>query len=168
MKKLVTIVVAVVVVIVLFGAHHRVRAQANDERPDSPFKGIRSAPIVLTSHALLKTYIDQAAPSVGVGGGGTPIDSPVTIKCTSTCTIAAEMWTEVGGQSIVGNRYGICDQVDGVFSGICTYQGYIPSDGTYVTGSLNNAVSVSAGTHTVQAFVFTDAGAILEIGRAHV
>jgi hypothetical protein len=163
MKKLVTTAVAVAVVVALFGAYHHVRAQAN-ERPGSPLKGPGSVspPIVLTSHALLKTYIDQAAPGVTVGSGFTAIDSPVTIKCAvAACTIGAENWVEVGDQFNSGDKWGVCTQVDGAFPGICTFQGYVPADGTFVTGSLNNAVVVSLGTHTVQAFVYTDSGARL-------
>jgi hypothetical protein len=160
MKKLVTFAVSVAVVIALFGTYHHVRAQAN-ERPSSPFQGSRSvSPLVaLTSHALLKTYIDQSTSGPAAGAGFTALDSPVTIKCAvASCTIGVESWAEVGGNFTSGNRWGLCTEVDGVFAGICTFDGLLPADGSYVAGSLNNAVAISLGTHTVQAVVYTDAG----------
>jgi hypothetical protein len=51
--------------------------------------------------------------------------------------------------------------VDGTLQFLCPYQGYVPSDGTYATGSFNLAVSVTQGTHTVQEIVYTDAGATI-------
>jgi hypothetical protein len=162
MKKLVTIVFTVTMVIALFGAYHHVRAQGN-ERPYGPFKraGI-SAPVVLKSHTLVTTYIDQGAADITLGSGFTGIDSPVTINCQSVggCTIGAESSTEVGGQSATGVEWGICTYVDGANAGNCTYQGPVPSNDSYVTGFFNNAVAISAGTHTVQAVVFSSASGV--------
>jgi hypothetical protein len=157
MKKLVTIVFTVAVVIAFFGAYHHVRAAGN-ERPYSPLKGAPSAPVVLTSHTLLTTYIDQGQPDVEVGSGFVAIDNPVTIHCQSVsgCTIGAESWAEVGGLT-TADEWAICTEVDGEFAGICTFQGSLPTSGAFVTGSINNAVGVAVGTHTVQAFVYNTA-----------
>ena len=91
MKKLIMIAVTVAVVIALFGAHHHVQAQAH-ERLSSPFKGPAGPPIVLTSHTLITTYIDQGDANVTLSSGFTGIDNPVTFNCQSAsgCTIGAE------------------------------------------------------------------------------
>lgn len=165
MKKLVTIAVTVAVVITLFGAHHHVRAQGY-ERLGSPLTGSRSVspPVVLTSHSLLTTYIDQGDADVTLAAGFTAIDSPVTINCQSVggCTIGAESSTQVGDQTSSGNQWAICTQVDGAFAGNCPYVGELPTDGTFQNLFLSNAVAVASGTHTVQAFVYvTSAGPLL-------
>jgi len=164
MKKLVTIAVTVAVVVTLFGAYHHVKAQESG-RSYSPFKGPGvPAPVVLASHTLLTTYIDQGSDDVSLGSGFTAIDNPVKINCQSAagCTINAQTWAEVGAQTSSGNTWGICTQVDGVYSGICVYVGELPTDGSYQTSSLGNAIAVTPGTHTVQAFVFVStAGAFL-------
>jgi hypothetical protein len=163
MRKLVTIAVAVAVVIVLLGAYHHLRAHVN-ESVGSPIKGLRVAAMTaIPAHCLSRTYIDQAMSDVTVGSGFQPIDPPVTIVCRSAagCTIGAESWAEVGGETLTGNQWGICTQLDGSIQGICTYQGYVPSDSSFVTGSFNNALPVAKGTHTVQAMLYTTSGAFL-------
>lgn len=165
MKKLVMVAVVVAVSIALFGTYHHVRAEANG-RPGGPIKlpGIAPPPVTLTNHALSGTYIDQAMSDVTVGSSFQPIDSAVTITCSNTagCTIGSESVVEVGGQTATGNRWGICSSLDGTIgAGICTYQGYIPSDGSFVTGAFNNAVAITKGTHTIQTYLYTDAGAFL-------
>ena len=159
MKRLVTIAVAVAVVVALFGAYHHVRAQEN-ARPSSPFRGAVPPAVVLASHSLITTYIDQGSASVTLPAGFTAIDSPVTINCSNVagCTIGAESWAELGGQTTANNRWAICTQVDGSIVGFCPYLGTLPTDSSYVTGSLNNAVGVSVGTHTVQALAYNSAG----------
>jgi hypothetical protein len=112
---------------------------------------------------LTATYIDNGDLGTTVGSSFQPVDTPVTISCQNTagCTIEAEHWLQVGGQSASGNKWAICTQVDGTLLFLCPYQGYVPSDGTYATGSFNLAVSVTQGTHTVQEIVYTDAGATI-------
>jgi hypothetical protein len=90
------------------------------------------------------------------------IRSRLHVQTLPGCTIGAEHWLQVGGQSAAGNRWAICTNVDGSLQALCPFQGYVPSDGTYATGSFNLAVAVSLGTHTFQEVLYTDAGA--EIG----
>jgi hypothetical protein len=163
MKKLIMIALSVVVVVALFGAHHRVLVQANESSnaPVNRPSGHAPAPVALAAHTLLTSYINQGDLAAAVSSGFQPVDTPVTINCTSAagCTIGAEHWLQVGGQSTAGNLWAICTEVDGGIQFLCPYQGYIATDGTYVTGSFNLAVAVSPGTHTVQEIVFTAAGA---------
>jgi hypothetical protein len=162
MKKLIMIAVTVAVVIALFGAHHHVQAQAH-ERLSSPFKGPAGPPIVLTSHTLITTYIDQGDANVTLSSGFTGIDNPVTFNCQSAsgCTIGAESSTEVGGQTASGVDWGICTYVDGSLQGNCVFEGPVPNNGTYVNGSFNNVVGVSVGTHTVQAAAYSSAAGVV-------
>jgi hypothetical protein len=159
MKKQITIAVTVAVVVALFGAYYHVRAQSN-ERPNSPlpWTGRVGPPVVLASHSLITTYLDQGSAFIS-GSGFQPVDAAVTVNCQSAagCTIVAEHWLQFGGASTATNRYAICTQVDGTFQGICPFQGYVPTDGSFVTGSIADVVAVSVGTHTVQEFAFTDA-----------
>jgi hypothetical protein len=165
MKKLVTIAVAVAISVAVFGTFHHVRAEANG-RPGGPFKAVANnqPAAFLVGRTLAGTYIDQAMSDVTVGSGFQPIDSAFKFVCKNVggCTISAENTVEVGGQTVASNRWGICTSLDGtVGAGICTYQGYIPSDGSYVTGSFKNALAVSTGTHTIQSYLYTDSGAFL-------
>jgi hypothetical protein len=166
MKKLVTIAVTIALGIALLGARYHARAEAGNARPNSPVKwsGPIPPPISLANHTLTGTYIDEGDLVSVVGSGFQPVDTPVTITCGNSagCTIGAEHWLQVGGQSATGNRWAICTEVDGTVQFLCPFQGYVPSDGSYATGSFNLAVAVTQGTHTVQEVLYTDDGA--EIG----
>jgi hypothetical protein len=161
MKKLVTIAVTVAVVITLFGAYYHVRAQAG-ARPYGSIKSQASTapPAVLTSHTLITSYIDQGTPDTSLGSGFTAMDGPVTINCSNVagCTVEAVSAAEVGANSGASNQWAICNQLDGSFSGICTFQATLPTNGTYLTGTLNNSMSMAVGTHTVQSFAYTTGG----------
>jgi len=71
-------------------------------------------------------------------------------------------FAEPGGQSSSGDAWGICTNLDGVIgAGICTFQGVVPSDGSYISGSFTNVLSVAKGKHTVQAELYLSVGATL-------
>jgi hypothetical protein len=165
MRKLITICVAVAVAIALFGVHYHVRA-AGQYVVARPIQGQRLPNLPPSQiHKLVRTYADIGAPSAGYGSGFTAIDSPVKINCGNVagCTIVVTSFANSGGQSSSGNNWGICTNVDGVIgAGICTYQGTLPSDGSYVSGSFTNVLSVAQGRHTVQAELFLTSGATLE------
>jgi hypothetical protein len=165
MKKLITIAFAIAVVIALFGARHHLRAQGNESPNNAPVRKTGPVPpqVVLAGHTLLTSYIDEGDAFISVGSGFQPVDTPVTINCQSVvgCTIGAEHWLQMGGQSTGGNLWAICTVVDGTTQFLCPYQGYLPTDGSYVTGSFNLAVAVGPGTHTVQEQVYTNSGAII-------
>jgi hypothetical protein len=113
---------------------------------------------------LVRTYADIGAPSASDGSGFTAIDSPVKINCgkAAGCTIVVTSFAEPGGQTSSGDYWGICTNLDGTIgAGICTFQGVVPSDGSFVSGSFTNVLPVARGSHTVQAEVYLTSGATL-------
>lgn len=164
MRKLITMCVAVALAIALFGVYYHVRAEGQYV-VGSPIQGQRLPNLPPSqNHRLVKTYADIGQPGASDGSGFTAIDSPVTINCTNAkgCTIVVTSFAEPGGQSNSGDAWGICTSLDGTIgAGICTYQGVVPSDGSYISGSFTNVLSVAKGTHTVQAEVYLSIGATL-------
>ena len=164
MRKLITISVAVAFAVALFGVRYHVRA-AEHYVAGSPIQGQRLRDVPATqNHRLVKTYADIAAPAASDGSGFTAIDSPVNINCTNAagCTVVVTSFAEPGGQTSSGDQWGICTSLDGTIgAGICTYQGVLPTDGTYVSGSFTNVVPVTKGKHTVQAELYLTSGAAL-------
>ena len=164
MRRLITICVAVTIAIALFGVLHHVRA-SEQSLVGRPIQGLRPPALPPNQkHTLVKTYVDVDAPGASDGSGFTAIDSPVTVNCGNTagCTIVVTSFAEPGGQSTSGDAWGICTNLDGTIgAGICTYQGVVPSDGSFVSGSFTNVLSVAKGKHTVQAEIYLISGAIL-------
>ena len=164
MRKLIPICIAVALAMAVLGTHYRVRA---DEQhvAGSPILGQKPPNLPPTqNHKLTHTYVDVGAPGASDGVGFTPIDSPVTITCGNTagCTIVVTSFAEPGGQTSSGDSWGICTNLDGTIgAGICTFQGVLPSDGSYVSGSFTNVLTVTHGTHTVQAELYLTSGALL-------
>lgn len=164
MRKLIPICIAVALAIGLFGARYHVRAEGRHV-VGSPIPGQRPPNLPPTqNHKLTHTYVDVGAPDVSEASGFTAIDSPVNITCghAAGCTIVVTSFAEPGGQTSSGNQWGICTSLDGTNgAGICTYQGTLPSNGTFISGSFTNVLTVSQGSHTVQAELFLDGGAEL-------
>ena len=164
MRKLIPICIAIALAVALFGTLYHVRAEERSVA-GSPILGQRLPNLPpAVNHKLTHTYVDIGAPGASDGSGFTAIDSPVTINCGNTagCTIVVTSFAEPGGQTSSGNAWGICTSLDGtVGAGICTYQGVLPTDGSFVSGSFTNVLSVAKGTHTVQAELFLDATATL-------
>jgi hypothetical protein len=164
MRKLIPICIAMALALALFGARYHVRAEGRYVA-GSPIPGqkLPNLPSV-ENHKLTHTFVDIGAPGASDGSGFTAIDSPVKINCgdTAGCTIVVTSFAEPGGQSSSGNLWGICTSLDGKNgAGICTFQGVVPSDGTYVSGSFTNVLTVAKGTHTVQAELYLTDGALL-------
>jgi hypothetical protein len=164
MRKLIPICIAIALAVALFGTLYHVRAEERSVA-GSPILGQRLPNLPpAVNHKLTHTYVDIGAPGASDGSGFTAIDSPVTINCGNTagCTIVVTSFAEPGGQTSSGNAWGICTNLDGTTgAGICTYQGVLPSDGSYVSGSFTNVLTVAHGSHTVQAELFLSAGALL-------
>jgi hypothetical protein len=164
MRKLIPICIAVALAIALFGTRYHVRAEGRYVA-GSPIAGQKAPNLpAAQNHKLTHTYVDIGAPGASDGSGFTAIDSPVTITCFNTagCTIVVTSFAEPGGQTSSGNAWGICTSLDGsTGAGICTYQGVVPSDGSYVSGSFTNVLTVAKGSHKVQAELFLTSGAIL-------
>jgi len=164
MRKLIPICIAVALAIALFGTLYHVRAE-EQHVVGSPILGQKPPNLPpAQNHKLTHTFVDIGAPDASDGAGFTAIDSPVTINCGNSagCTIVVTSFAEPGGQTTSGNAWGICTNLDGTNgAGICTYQGVLPSDGSYVSGSFTNVLTVAHGSHTVQAELYLSAGALL-------
>ena len=164
MRKLIPICIAIALAVALLGTRYHVRAE-EQHVVGSPILGQRLPDLPpTTNHKLSHTFVDIGAPSASDASGFTAIDSPVTINCGNTagCTIVVTSFAEPGGQTTSGVQWGICTNLDGsTGAGICTYQGVLPSDGTYVSGSFTNVLTVAHGTHTVQAELFLTSAAVL-------
>jgi hypothetical protein len=164
MRKLIPICITVALAVALLGTRYHVRAE-EQHVVGSPILGQRLPNVPpAVNHKLTHTFVDIGAPGASDSAGFTAIDSPVTISCGNTagCTIVVTSFAEPGGQSSSGNAWGICTNLDGTIgAGICTFQGVLPSDGSFVSGSFTNVLSVAKGTHTVQAELFLDATATL-------
>jgi hypothetical protein len=163
MRKLIPTCVAVALAIALFGVQYHVRAE-EQHVVGSPIQGQKSPNLPpAANHRLTHTFVDIGAPGAIDPSGFTPIDGPVTINCGNTagCTIVVTSFAESGFQTSAGDRWGICTKLDGAFGGICTFQGVLPSDGSFVSGSFTNVLTVAKGPHTVQAELYLDTTATL-------
>jgi hypothetical protein len=109
---------------------------------------------VSVKHTALNSVIDHGEGGGTLGPVHTPIDI-TTIVCPSTatkgCTVGFESMVQVGGNSAsTKNPWAICHKVDDVFTKpTCPIQGILPSDGSYVTGTSLQNLTVGIGTHTV-------------------
>jgi hypothetical protein len=164
MRKLIPICITVALAVALLGTRYHVRAE-EQHVVGSPIQGQRLPNVPpAVNHKLTHTFVDIGAPDASDAAGFTAIDSPVTITCGNTagCTIVVTSFAEPGGQSSSGNAWGICTNLDGTIgAGICTFQGVLPSDGSFVSGSFTNVLSVAKGTHTVQAELYLTSAAEL-------
>lgn len=163
MKKILLIAVAVLTVATV-GIYFSASAQAGNANLSSPAAGMQFAAsdgfaTVGPPHVLKKTIVNQDSAVVGIPGGFAALDSPTTVVCPGTsgnCLIAADQNVQVVGSG--AGRWAICSQVDGLFMNPpCPFLGRVPTNGDFVAGAFSQNATVSAGSHTVQTFVFTDA-----------
>jgi hypothetical protein len=79
-----------------------------------------------------------------------------TFTCTAQpCTLELQAMVEAGGNKAAGNQWAISGQIEGKPDGFdAPFQGTLPTDASYVTGSFAWSVSLTKGTHTAQATVF--------------
>jgi hypothetical protein len=110
-------------------------------------------------------YSAGGSPTI-VPAGFTAIDVPKILNCSgpSTCRIEADQNLQLGGGPSGGvNRWAICTKVDGAYvtKPLCPFLGVVnPSN--YQAGSfIQEEAELAAGAHTVQSFVYTDAGATI-------
>jgi hypothetical protein len=93
-----------------------------------------------------------------------PIDNPLSFSCPfASCTVAAEMSVQFGGNSTAGNDSSLCATLDGNYmQPECPYTGEILTDGRYQEESFTFVQSgVSKGNHTLQGIAWADDGATL-------
>src|SRR5271169_270429 len=127
----------------------------------------QEAQTLATKHVLLGTIITGGFPAITLPPGGTytAVDAPQTVNCpgTTNCTIQADQSAVTTSGTTTNNQAGTCLVIDGNINSVgCFYSGTTPSDGTPVTGTTSQSVSVPHGNHTVQTMAFSNHGAFLE------
>jgi hypothetical protein len=111
-------------------------------------------------HHILKNMSNTTGTSFTVGAGFTAVDSPNTVLCPGTagsCLLQAQQWAEVGGNGS-GGRVALCFFVDGNDINGCFFNGEMLADANYTMFSVAQGTTVTHGSHTVQTFVYSDAG----------
>ena len=109
---------------------------------------------VSVKHITLNSVIDYGLGGAMLGPVHNTIDT-TNIVCPSTatkgCTVGFESMVQVGGNSAsTKTPWAICHRVDGVLTNpTCPVQGVVPTDGSYVTGTSLQNLTVGIGTHTV-------------------
>jgi hypothetical protein len=177
MKSLVRIgIVSLAAAVVLFAAFHHMRAQGerSPNAVNGPQASSESTPEFVTktsvAHTLLTTYITQNLgfpPTAETGGSYLAIDGLTTFKCPwPGCTLEIEQSVEVGGVSYADNPWSLSVVVDGSVLGYSPEIGLVPSDGSYVTGNVNQSAPLTPGKHTVQSLVLSNDG--LNLGSSHI
>ena len=128
---------------------------------------------VSVKHTMLNSVIDYGQGGNLLGPVHNIIDTS-NIVCPSTatkgCTVAFESMVQVGANTATTkNPWAICHQVDRSFAKpTCPVQGYLPSDGSYVTGTSLQNLTVCVGTHTVSTDVWLgSSGASLGVWQSN-
>lgn len=167
MKKHLKSGIVLTAVLVVGGAFATLSAREPVKGSSSPVSGVPSnapPPSLIFNRKLASTTQSYGDPGTVVGSSFVAIDSPLKFTCPNGgCTVSAEENVQVSG-TVAGNRWAICATVDGNFMAQpnCPFQGYVTSDGSYVSGSfVQNMSAVTAGPHTLQTFLYTDDGATL-------
>ncbi len=168
MKRLLRIgIPSLAAAVVLFAAFHYIRAQG--QMSPNAVKAPKALVVPATTgpnvpHVLLATYMNQVLNS-GISesaGINQTVDGLVTFKCLLPCTLEIEQSVQAGEVYYTGNYWYIGVFMDGSPLPYGPFQGYLPSDGTWVVGNVNQSISLTPGTHTVQSFVVSYAGLIVE------
>jgi len=135
-------------------------AHAQDAGPDVE-PALTAKPAASGAMKLQKTFLEHAVcagascPILTVNAY-TPIDAGLTFKCTTDCVISATGTVQVFNNVSATRPWGVCIWIDGIVTEFgCPFQGYMPSDRSFVTGTLSESVSLTAGKHKVQAFVYS-------------
>lgn len=129
----------------------------------APVFPVQHAPASAPKRTLVETYLVEgngfstAIPAATF----TPIDAPLTVNCPGPkkCTLLTNQWVATNG-SAASNNFAICFYVDGaVIPNGCYYTNDTPSDGTFDQGGTSSwDIGVIPGHHTVETFVYSNAG----------
>jgi len=115
------------------------------------------------SEVLKATYISNGDLETTLGSGDQAVDAVHSIKCAAACTIQMDGWVQAGGESFTFNEVALCFYVDGALvNNDCWWSGETPADGSYAQPSSSiTAPGLKAGTHTVQAHLYSLDGAFV-------
>lgn len=139
-------------------------SQADSTKPADATsrKAKPAAPDLIFNRKLASTSISWGNDVIVIGSGKMAIDSPLTFNCPrGGCTLTADVHVQVGENTKTSNLLGICTDLDGSsMPPGCPNVLTIPTDESFVGGSFAFAQSgVTAGSHTIQGFVYTTFGA---------
>lgn len=138
-------------------------ADANNSPNATPKKGAPSPQDLIFNRKLASTSVSFSEDVVDVGSGKVAVDSPLTFVCPKGgCTLTAEMHVQVGFNTKAANVFALCADLDGsdMHPVGCPSVINLPTDNSFVMGSMSFAQSgVTAGTHTLQGFMYTTSGA---------
>ena len=99
--------------------------------------------------------------TVNLTGGTIAEDAPTSIACKKACTVVTLNTAEVLSYYSY-NQVGICPMVDGYLTnGACFFSGALSAEDLYRNETNQTNLSVGAGTHTVQTYLYTLAPAYL-------
>lgn len=99
--------------------------------------------------------------TISLLGGQAVEDLAQTINCKKTCTIVTNNTAEFLSYYSY-NQVGICPVVDGYFTnGACYFSGTVGPEDLYANRTNQTNLTVGAGTHLVQTYVYTVAPAYL-------
>lgn len=142
-------------------------APNSNKSSDASSKKPSHKPTLVFNRKLVSTSWHFDEPDTSIPGGlvASPIDSSLTFQCPhGGCTLTAELTVQVGGGSTDSNQWALCTTIDGTIMppGACPFVGQILSDGSFTAGAFNFTQSgVTAGSHTIQSFVYSFDGGIL-------
>jgi hypothetical protein len=130
-----TFVVSMVTMLVWFGAAAPVRAQ-DIAMPAAPqdVLGPRTAPV---KHVLVAMYFDQGMPNPTLKSKG---NWTFTKGIITGCTVEFDAMVQVENNKVAANQWETCAAVNGTTLANCPYQGTLPTNGDYVTGSYIGSV----------------------------
>jgi hypothetical protein len=137
-------------------------ASAQDTSPAQGATASSSAALSLANRVLKKSYINSDSGLVAVGAGFQAVDGPTNVNCPGTsgvCVIEADQHLQVIS-GVSGNRWAICTAVDGNFMAdpLCPFLGIATTSNFEARSFTQTQHGVSFGNHTVQTFVYSDAG----------
>jgi hypothetical protein len=157
-----------VTMLVWFGAAAPVRAQ-DIAMPAAPqdVLGPRTAPV---KHVLVATYFDQGdANSTLKSKGNWTFSKGIKIACVTGCTVEFDTMVQVGNNKVAANQWEACAAVNSTTLANCPYQGTLPTNGDYVTGSYIGSITLkkSNNLYLLQPDVYVTSGPV-EVANYHV
>ena len=142
-------------------------AASRQGRPpiNPPVFKVNRVPPAAVKHLGNGVYINTGVLGTNIPAATfTPVDAAITLTCpgiTGSCLLQADQWIQTGLGSSTFNEFALCFYVDGVAVNGCYYNGSTPADSSFVMGTASQGTSVPHGTHTVQTYVYSNNGALM-------
>ena len=119
----------------------------------SPLKGRVKHQPVLALKMKNEAYVTGNGQSTALPQFAfTPIDAGTTLNCKKTCTLSAEVTSQMNTGAA---DWAICIVIDGADVS-CQYQGVQSGPSGFVMGNASGSVGGAAGNHTFQTQLYTE------------